>query len=163
MSEDEREIARLDALIHGDRDNAELYVSRGIAIQLTDRNNSEAMADFDRAIALDPRCARAYAARAHLHNFYGDYGEALDDANRALALDPDLYEAYRERAMVYLDRQEAAAAIADFDRSLRLNPGQPDVPYWRGVAKEMLGDRDGAQRDFSMAQALKPPYAGNGD
>ena len=161
MEEDEQEVVRLTALIESDPDNPELYVLRGIAIQYTDRANSEAMADFDRAIGLDPRCAQAYAARAHLHNFYGDYDEALEDANRALALDPSLYEAYRDRAMVYLDREEAAQAIADFDRSLKLKPGQPDALYWRGVAKEMLGDREGAQQDYAMHDALKPPYAGS--
>ena len=163
MDENEREVARLDALIGRDSDHADLHVLRGIAIQYTDRDNSEAMADFDRALALDPRCASAYAARAHLHNFYGDHDEAIEDADRALALDPNLYEAYRERAMVYLDRENAAQAIADFDRSLQLKPGQPDALYWRGVAKEMLGDLDGAQQDLAMTQALKPPYAGGQD
>jgi tetratricopeptide (TPR) repeat protein len=160
MDEEEEKVTRLDALIEDDPHNPNLFVLRGVAIQYTDRDNREAMADFDRAIALDPRCADAYAARAHLHNFYGDYNEAFEDANRALELDPKLFEAYRERAMVYLDRENAAQAIADFDRSLQLRPGQPDTLYWRGVAKEMLGDLDGAQQDFAMTQALKPPYAG---
>jgi tetratricopeptide (TPR) repeat protein len=163
MDEDEQEVARLDALIENDPDNPELYVLRGIAIQFTDRDNRLAMADFNRAIALGPRCARAYAARAHLHNFYGDCDEAFEDANRALTLDPNLDEAYCERTMVYLDRKVAARAIADFDRSLKLKPGQPGALYWRGVAKEMLGDLDGAQQDFAMSQALKPPYAGDED
>ena len=163
MDEDEQEVARLDALIKSDPDNPDLLVLRGIVIQFTDRDNTAAMADFDRAIALDPRCARAYSARAHLHNFYGDYDEAFEDANRALALDPDLYEAYGERAMVYLDKEDARRAIADFDRSLHLNPSQPGALYWRGVAKEMLGDLDGAQQDFAMCQALKPRYVADED
>jgi tetratricopeptide (TPR) repeat protein len=163
MEDEEQEVARLNALIDGDPTNADLYVLRGIAIQYTDRDNSEAMTDFDRAVALDPRCARAYAARAHLHNFYGDCDEAFEDANRALSLDPALYDAYRERAMVYLDREDALQAIADFDRSLKLKPGQPDTLYWRGAAKEMDGDLDGAEQDFAMCQALKPRYAADED
>ena len=29
--------------------------------------------------------------------------------------------------------------------------------HWRGVAKEALGDVEGAAKDFAMSVALKPP------
>jgi hypothetical protein len=37
-----------------------------------------------------------------------------------------------------------------------LNPDQPGALYWRGAAKEQLGDFAGVKRDFDMAEALKP-------
>jgi hypothetical protein len=40
-----------------------------------------------------------------------------------------------------------------------LNPDLPGALYWRGVAKERLGDFAGAKLDFDMAEALKPPFA----
>jgi len=48
----------------------------------------ETLADFDRALDLDPRLARAYAARGWTRLELDDPEAALADCSRALELDP---------------------------------------------------------------------------
>ena len=48
----------------------------------------EALADFSRAIELDPGNAWAIASRGETYRLMGRYDEALADFNRAIELDP---------------------------------------------------------------------------
>ena len=49
----------------------------------------EALADFDRAIQLDPRFYQAYANRALVHRRMDNFGPAINDYTAALQIKPD--------------------------------------------------------------------------
>src|SRR5262245_66657828 len=71
--------------------NAEEYNARGLA----NHENGDydlAMADFDKAIALDPTLAVAYSNRGMVHYDEGDHDRAVADYDTAIELDRDLAE-----------------------------------------------------------------------
>src|SRR5207248_10826506 len=49
-----------------------------------------ALADFDTALGLDPKCAAAYNNRGLAHAAQGRYDQAVADASAALRLDPSM-------------------------------------------------------------------------
>ena len=64
-------IASLTAVVNQDPSDASGYNVRGTAYGKAGKYR-EAIADFDRAIEIDPRFARAYANRALVHRRNGD-------------------------------------------------------------------------------------------
>jgi tetratricopeptide (TPR) repeat protein len=92
------------------------------------REYEQAIADFDRAIVLDPDYAKPYNNQGVAYRNLGDYERALTDYDRAIALDPDYGSAYRNRGEIYLfadDYQDCTLARADLERYLELVPYDP--------------------------------------
>ena len=58
---------------------------------------AEALADFSRAVELDPRQAWALASRGQVHRAAGRLAEAVADLDAALAMDPGMAWAVHER------------------------------------------------------------------
>jgi tetratricopeptide (TPR) repeat protein len=54
------------------------------------RRHDEAIADFTRAIELDPDYAWAIGSRGQVHQAMRRHDEAIADFTRAIELDPDL-------------------------------------------------------------------------
>ena len=149
-------IRRLNELIERNPENAEFLVQRGYAWQDA-KDFARAMADFVHAVAIDPFCVNALAASANLRYKMGDYDGSIDDSSRAIGIEPDNVMALCTRAASYLQKGEPERALEGFEHVLKLTPGQRGALHWRGVAKEALGDVEGAQRDFALSTALKPP------
>jgi class 3 adenylate cyclase/TolB-like protein len=104
--------------------------------------NSEARAQFQHAIDLDPNYAEAYAALgwAHYEAAVSGWTEFPDDeinraegsAQNALALDPATTNAYRLLARVDVFRRDYDRALAQIDRALALNPSDAENFAERG-------------------------------
>jgi tetratricopeptide (TPR) repeat protein len=58
----------------------------------------DALADFDRALELDPGAAWTVASRGLTYQAMGRYDDALADFDRALELDPNLTNVIGHRA-----------------------------------------------------------------
>src|SRR5580704_13798791 len=104
-----------------DQKQARSHVILGRALHALGRND-DALASFDRAIALAPDLAPAYANRADVLSKIGRNAEALDSYDRALALAPDSVADWMNRgvALIALNRHDEAAA--SFDRGFALDP-----------------------------------------
>ncbi|HJT77573.1 MAG TPA: tetratricopeptide repeat protein [Gemmataceae bacterium] len=74
------------------------YLLRGRA-QAALRRHAEAVADFDRAIALDPKAAAAYDERGSEHFKLGHVAESLQDFDRFLQLRPEARPAHWKRGI----------------------------------------------------------------
>lgn len=86
------------------------------AIALLDaKRYDDAMGALDRAIALAPTDARAYALRGRAHRLAGRLDAASVDAERAIELAPRDAFAFVERGLIALARKAIPAAIAAFD------------------------------------------------
>ena len=123
--------------------NAEAYNQYLLGRQFFLRNNVDgfrrAMQAFEKAVALDPGYAPAWAALALATFWVADSAEslpanisgqdhALAAANKAIALGPDLPDGYLARGFVSLPvRWDWQGASADMQRALELKPDDPDT------------------------------------
>ena len=133
----------------------EAYIQRGIAkYNLGDKQGS--IADFNRAIDLDPHSADACGHRALAKAQLGDRDGAIDDFDRVIAINPQSANAYYHRGMTQKCLEDKQAAIADFDRAIALDPDLVDAYGNRGIARLESGDKQGAVCDFDRVIALHP-------
>ncbi len=147
-------------------------------------NYKGAIENFNQALELNPKDAKAYLNRGNAHyevaKYSGDndtgYGKAIEDFNQALRLNPQETEAYFKRGVVRYENakyskdpvQEYKAAIADFNQTLRLNPKDARVYVRRGLVRSKLAEYRGfngigygkaAIEDFNQALRLNPNEA----
>jgi hypothetical protein len=82
-------LARCEAVEKKDPHLADALLDRG-ELRLRQHRPREALADFTKALRLDPKSARAYYQRGLAHTDTGDYVRALEDFDQALRLGPKL-------------------------------------------------------------------------
>ena len=92
---------------------AAAYQNRGVLYEGQDKPEL-ALADYAKAIELNPNLLAAYAARSDLLIKQGDYANALDDLNKVIELEPRYGKAYVERGRIYMQRQAFEEAMSDF-------------------------------------------------
>ena len=84
---------------------------------------ARAMADFGRAIRLDPRYADAYVQRGQVYHERGAFERAVQDFNAALAIDPNLPAAIQSRDDALSGRYDyLAEQLRSLDDALARDP-----------------------------------------
>jgi len=127
-----------------------------------------ALAQFDAAIAADPRYAAAHAARARslttIANQYGDvgsrarlYDEAVVAARRAVELAPTLADGYSALgATLFQGRLDARGAREPFERSAELGAGEATVMARYALYSARAGNDSAAVPAIKRALVLDP-------
>ena len=85
-------------------------------------DNYDRIADYDRAIKLEPENAALYRNRADLYRGKGNYNKAIADYKEAVRLNPEDTAIYDNRAFLYEEMGDYDQAIRDCGESIRLNP-----------------------------------------
>ena len=97
--------------------------------------------------------------RSVLHYARGEYDAALADNTAALKIDDRMAEAIVNRGSIFLVQHRAQAAAANFNRALDFNPAHPEKVYFnRALAREDMGDLNGAYADYAQASKLAPQW-----
>ncbi|ESQ80059.1 hypothetical protein [Asticcacaulis sp. YBE204] len=105
--------------------------------------STEALKDFDTAIALSPGWLRPYGNRGVLRAELGQTDAALSDLNKVIADDPS--EDYLQvRSQVYLKKNESARALADAEAVRKLNSRNPVARRVQIEALDRMGQKDKA-------------------
>jgi len=81
-----------------DNNLAKSYNNRGLTYSKLG-NYEDAIADYTRAIRIDPDYANAYGNRGVAYNELGNYKDAIDDYTKAIRIDPDYASAYKNRGI----------------------------------------------------------------
>jgi TolB-like protein/tetratricopeptide (TPR) repeat protein len=148
--------ARLPAVRRTSPEAYDEYLhARSRARRATQEDTEAAVAALDRALALDPRYAPAWALLAGRRLVLADFAEspaaveqlqsrAADAAARALELEPDLPDALVSRAEIRQGRYQWAGALLDADRAVALAPGDPVALFRLASLRANLGDVAGA-------------------
>jgi tetratricopeptide (TPR) repeat protein len=118
-----------------------------------------ALADLDRAAALDPTNARAFRERSNTYRIIGRLDKALADANEAVRLDPNDPKAFDNRGNVFNNNHQYDRAIADYNEALRLKPDFALAFKDRGAAYYFKQDYQAAIKDLDEAIRLDPKSA----
>jgi tetratricopeptide (TPR) repeat protein len=124
-------------------------------------NYQGALAEYDRAIALNPNYISAYSNRGLLRSLrLNDQNGALADYNKAIALDPKYATAYNNRGLLRsLRLNDQNGALADYNKAIALDPKYAIAHYNRGFLKEdRLKDYRGALADYNQAISIDPQY-----
>lgn len=118
----------------------------------------EALREYDLAIALDARLARAHRGRAYARGELHDYEAAVDDLDRALALEPDSASAHSVRGEYHRALNHGDEALRDLNRGIELDPTHPFARASRGAVHLGRGDLRAAQADLDRALEIDPDY-----
>ncbi len=100
---------------------AEALVNRGIVL-LSEREPDRAMADFEAAIALNPRGAVAYAYRGEVHKAKGRLENARAEYDIAISLDGGSADLFVNRGEIHRQLGARDKARSDFETALRIEP-----------------------------------------
>jgi len=136
---------------------SKLYTSRGVAY--TNRDLDLAIADFNKAIEVDPTYVRAYNARGIAYSYKRDYDSAFADFDRAIGLDPNYARAYNARGSAYSAKKNYDRAFADYSKAIELDPKVAATYYNRGNVSWNKKDYDRAIADFTNAIEVDPKFA----
>jgi serine/threonine-protein kinase len=125
-----------------------------------------AMQCFEKAIALDPGLALAYAGLADCFSTLGVWAfrpahevlpRAVTLADQALAIDPGLAEAHASRGLIHAFYDwDWVASERELARALELNSGSALIHLWAGHLLSIVGRLDEAIAEVQHAQVLDP-------
>jgi tetratricopeptide (TPR) repeat protein len=131
------------------------YNNRGVAKSALG-NKQDAITDFDRALALNPKFSQAYYGRGLTKSALGNKQDAISDFDRAIVLNPKYAEVYSDRGLAKSDLGRNQDAITDYNRALALNPKYAQAYSNRGIAEDGLGNKQKAISDYDRAIAINP-------
>ena len=120
----------------------------------------QAIAQYNKALALDANNAKAYLARGYgFSNFKADYDRAIADYTKALEIEPENAEAYCVRGKAYVKKQQYEQAILDFNKALEIEPENAEFYVLRGLVYSLKADHDRAIADYTKALEIEPENA----
>src|SRR6266545_321055 len=134
------------------------FVNRGIE-KGKEGNLDGAIADFTRAIELNPKDDAPYYNRAQAKRLKNDTAGAIADYTRAIELGSTNPAAFNNRGNARAQNNDRDGAIADYTRAIELKPDYARAYYNRAVTKQAKGDTGGAKADFKTAEKLEPELA----
>src|SRR5260370_21112322 len=80
------------------------------------------MADYERAIELEPNLPSAFSNRGLAWASKGEFRLAIADYTKAIQLDPNLPVAFNNRGNAHAARGQLEAAVADYGEAIRPHP-----------------------------------------
>ena len=137
--------------------DARLPYMRGL-MYLRKEDTNAAIADFTKAIEIDPSDVRWYRWRGDALSTRYDFAAALADYDKALEIDPRDATALERRGQAKQGLRDFKGALEDFTRLVEVAPRHPRPFQLRGDAKLELGDYKGAIDDYDAVVYNDPSY-----
>jgi tetratricopeptide (TPR) repeat protein/2-polyprenyl-3-methyl-5-hydroxy-6-metoxy-1,4-benzoquinol methylase len=137
------------------------------AIAMIDEGNAleeqeripEAMARYEAAIQIDPRCARAYLNRGNILLAGAQLDEARGAYELAIACDPHYAAAHFNLGNLNYNAGEIELALRNYQTAIGIRPDFADAFVAMGNAFDTLGRADEAAASYQQALAINPGYA----
>jgi TolB-like protein/Tfp pilus assembly protein PilF len=145
----------------------EYLLGNQFAHRLTYDNYRRALAAYERALALDPNFAPAWAGLALVDFWAAEgaetaaaleraYSRAMAAAEKAIAIDPDLAVAYSARGYLRLAMFNWQGSRSDLERALALNPNDAHARLHHASLLASLGRLPEAVAEAQAATELEP-------
>jgi tetratricopeptide (TPR) repeat protein len=146
-------VAHFDRAVSIKPDLAEAYLERGIGHHFLGETEP-ALADLDKALDLNPDLAAAYNERGAIYRERGDTRKAIEELSKSIRAQatPD---GYYQRGQAYESLGQHQKAIDDYDQAVAQMRESPFVYRARALAKDKLGDAEGAKQDRAKADGIE--------
>ncbi|MDN5212014.1 tetratricopeptide repeat protein [Fulvivirgaceae bacterium BMA12] len=117
-------------------------------------NYEDAVAYFDKALALNPKNIKTYNAKSFALFALKKYEKVVENNLEAIKFDSSDYKPYYNMANARLELNQVEAAIKDYAKALQIKPNEADIYLNRGTGYYRLGAYFEAIQDFNFAQKL---------
>lgn len=164
----EREQARAKSIAHARRalevagDDSTALAHAGFLLLITEQDVAGARAALDRAVALNPNAATAYAYRALVLATASEPEPAIENATRALRLsplDPTSYLPQMALVIARIGLRQYAEAVAWAHKAIEGAPPRYPMSYaWLIVAECARGNVGEAERQVKRLAAILPGF-----
>lgn len=146
----------------------EAYVkARSLLSKRNHPTNKQAIESFEKAIALDPNYAQAYAALAEAYPLVADndpligrsedFAKARAAARKAIELDPTLAAPHTALGLVAMNYEwDWKTAEEEYKRAIELDPNYPTAHHWYAEFLCAQGRSDEAVAEIKRAHQLDP-------
>ena len=101
------------------------YLDRGLAHMAAEPD--AAIADFTKAIQLDPRNSAAYFNRGRILANKNNLDDAISDFSKAIDIDPRDAMAYSNRGVLRARKGDGDGAIADYNKAIEIDRRAADA------------------------------------
>jgi tetratricopeptide (TPR) repeat protein len=136
---------------------SKMYFNRGIAWENKGGLN-KAIADYTKAIEINPNYAKAYNNRGLAWHNKGDYDKAIADFTKAIEFNPKSAKAYNNRGLAWDHKGDYDKAIADYTKAIEIDSKYDKAYNNRGLAWDHKGDYDKAIADYTKAIEINPKF-----
>jgi serine/threonine-protein kinase len=147
-----------EQLVQKQPSNAQLHFFLGAARQKMQKNQ-EALLEFEKAVAIDPRLAKAWQQIGYILMNRMDYKGAEAAFLKAINSDPNSAANWEGLAQTYLINQQEAKAESAYKKLLEIEPN--NIPALYNLGRIQWGRKDAAdaKESFSKVLQLNPNYA----
>ncbi len=136
------------------RDNIpSAYNYRGVAY-LAEGRYEPAIADFNRALKLQPSYVKPYYNNALAYRHLGKYPLAIQNLNDAIRIDPDCIRCYNLRGLIYKKMGQYDLAVNDYTAIIQKDPTLYKAYFNRALAYSAAGEWSMALEDLSRSIEL---------
>lgn len=133
-------------------------------------NYKDALAEIDRALALNPENKRAYYIRGLIDGYAGNYKAAAEDFQKFIAWAPKEWAGYNDLAWAYYEDKNYEKAVEAAKRGLEVASDNAWLLNGLGVSLQVLGKNEEAksvlEKSAEIAKGMtasdwKKAYPGN--
>jgi tetratricopeptide (TPR) repeat protein len=134
----------------------------GVNLMVNEQKYSEAIAAFDRALAIDENFAQAWNERGLCYRALEDYTNALKSCLRAVELDSEnpellftLGETLQRIGVMYMSNKYLDSAIQVFKMVINQQPNSLEAWNNLGICYKEIGKEEEAKFHFDRARDIK--------
>ena len=138
--------------------DAATYIENGDSL-FNEARYIEAVAEYTKAIELNPNLESAYMKRADAYTVHlRRYEKSIEDYTKAIQINPNNDNAYSYRALNYLSIENYDLAIKDGEKALQINPNNAVGYYIIGKGHYGRGEYQKAIDKYNKSLETDPPY-----
>ena len=113
------------------------------------------IANYDKAISMNPRHTDAYINKARLLHDKGAYREALACINKVFEIAPTDFKALYNRGKTLYAMNELDLAAADLDRAISIKKDNISAHQLFGDILDQMGNEESATLHWAIAERLR--------
>lgn len=149
-------IKSLQKSVQYDAFNSDAWMMLGRIFSV--KNNPQALQCFDNAIRVDTTLLEARELKAAFYKRQGRFDEAFALYRDIIHRNPDYSNAFFDMGTIYLEMDSLQKAYDHFDMAAKTDALFVKAWYYRGIASELLGNKEAALADYIKANKMSPNW-----